>query len=102
MRNGKLISVSNIKIEKSNDVDNYNKLTDNSYEEEDKKKIEDIDFPKEKYFFGYNSKSRGGNEKYIERIASLNKINTKIFQENTNNINNSEMNDIIFKFRKTK
>ena len=57
--------------------------------------------PKQIYYFGYNPNNKGRNEKYFERMESLNKLNSKVFSDNEINYNN-EMNDIFFKFRKKK
>jgi len=58
---------------------------------------------KEKNYFGYNPNSKKDKDfEYYQRLDGLNKLNSKVFIEKDDNLINSEINEIYYKFKKRK
>ena len=73
---------------------------DSYYDEEVKKEI--VKKKKDRNYFGYDPKSKYEKEKYYKRIEDLNKLQTKILLDSDKSVNNKEMNEIFYKFKKRK
>jgi hypothetical protein len=58
---------------------------------------------KEKNYFGYNPSSKKDKDfEYYQRLDGLNKLNSKVFIEKDENLINTEINEIYYKFKKRK
>ena len=82
--------------------ENKREITKESYKEEEEKKRETVKEIKEINYFGYNPKVRKDKDQYYQRIEALNKLNTKVFIEKDDNLMNSEINEIYYKYKKRK